>query len=178
MRFVPLSRENDVDKLRDLGEALAQGADAALVGEVRESCDVQAHVVDSQDVEGAHLLAWHHAAQKNIHQVPRHLVLKREKGGADNRKKAETIITSTGQEHRSQTKTVSPSNARTTHKSLVLLMPWRPLQASNSITFSALMSANKPARSTDTGSLQRTLQTNIGKKSRTVLGGGARIPLK
>lgn len=54
--FGSRSRENDVDKLRYLGEALAQGADAALVGKVRQSRDVQAHVVDPQDVESAHLL--------------------------------------------------------------------------------------------------------------------------
>lgn len=30
-----LLRENDVDKLRDLGETFSQGADSALVGEVR-----------------------------------------------------------------------------------------------------------------------------------------------
>ncbi len=53
--FPSYSRENDVYELHDLGEALSQGADAALVCEVRQRRDVQTHVVDPENVDGSHL---------------------------------------------------------------------------------------------------------------------------
>lgn len=50
-----ISREHDIHELQELGEALFESADATLVCEVRQRRDVQADVVDSENIDGSHL---------------------------------------------------------------------------------------------------------------------------
>lgn len=77
----PCAPEDDVDELPKLGEALAQGCNAALVREVGQGHDIKAHVVNAQHVHSLDLKKQKQHAQKKTKYGVHHFEL--QSGGVD-----------------------------------------------------------------------------------------------